>query len=136
MGLTWVDARCPRSGPTADYKIENVLIDPASHGITGVIDWDYSQEAGLPLLDLLYLFAYNRTIRTGRPLEEVFIGALLADDYDPLERELYDAYVRGLDLPRRALGWARCHVLGAPFRLSFPGGSAPHRGDASLADRL
>ena len=46
-----------------DFKIENMIFDDRTHELLGVIDWEHSDERGLPMLDPLYLIIYNRTLR-------------------------------------------------------------------------
>jgi len=60
-----------------DFKIENVLFDPATGRIQGVIDWDLSDAQGLPLIDLLYLLAYNRQLRSGERFDAVYFDGFL-----------------------------------------------------------
>lgn len=88
-----------------DYKIENVMYDPKSLALTGVIDWEHAMLPGLPLLDLLYLLHYNRVTRGATELDS-FRGLLVAEDQTPDERALIDRYMAGLQLPavaRKAL---------------------------------
>ncbi len=58
VGQTWV-AVCSHG----DFKIENVIYDPRSFEITGVIDWEHAMLDGLPYIDLVYLLTYNRMLR-------------------------------------------------------------------------
>lgn len=48
-----------------DYKVENVIIEPADARLVGVIDWEHTQPEGLPFIDLWYLLLYNREIQSG-----------------------------------------------------------------------
>jgi len=45
-----------------DYKVENVIVDPLSSRLVGVIDWEHTQPEGLPFIDLWYLLLYNHEI--------------------------------------------------------------------------
>ncbi|BAV34018.1 hypothetical protein SCL_1715 [Sulfuricaulis limicola] len=82
-----------------DYKIENLLFDPKSLQVTGVIDWDLSRKTGLPLLDLLYLIAYNRVIREAGEIEIIFLDCILPGKLSEFERAARDEYIRktGMD---------------------------------------
>ena len=51
-----------------DFKIENMIFDERTRRMNGVIDWEHSEEQGLPALDLLYLLTYNRTLNGGGDL--------------------------------------------------------------------
>jgi SAM-dependent methyltransferase len=81
-----------------DYKIENVLIDRHTRAIQGVIDWDLSQPEGLPLLDLLYLIAYNRVIREGKVIADFFLGHILPKRFSPFEESICHTYIRDIGL--------------------------------------
>jgi aminoglycoside phosphotransferase (APT) family kinase protein/SAM-dependent methyltransferase len=76
-----------------DYKIENLMFDPKRLQVSGIIDWDLSQKVGLPLLDLLYLIAYNRVIREGREMEEIFLDNILPGKLSSFERAARDEYI-------------------------------------------
>ncbi len=91
-----------RSLPTVwthgDYKIENVLFDRRSLAVRGVIDWDLSQEEGLPLLDLLYLIVYNRTVAEHQRIEPVVLNTVLPAAFTAEESDLCAGYTRALGL--------------------------------------
>ncbi len=60
--LAWLADHLPADGPTAllhnDFKLDNLLVDPADPGRpTAVLDWDMCTR-GDPLLDLGYLLNY------------------------------------------------------------------------------
>jgi aminoglycoside phosphotransferase (APT) family kinase protein/SAM-dependent methyltransferase len=81
-----------------DYKIENVLINRHTRAIQGVIDWDLSQPEGLPLLDLLYLIAYNRVIREGKVIADFFLGHILPKRFSPFEESIFHTYIRDIGI--------------------------------------
>lgn len=76
-----------------DYKIENLLFDPKTLQVTGIIDWDLSRKTGLPLLDLLYLIAYNRVIREAGEIETIFLDCILPGKFSEFERAARDEYI-------------------------------------------
>jgi aminoglycoside phosphotransferase (APT) family kinase protein len=86
-----------------DYKIENLIFDPDSLQVTGIIDWDLSQAKGYPLLDLLYLITYNRVITEHREIEEVILNCIVPQRFSEFEREISDSYVRELGLDADAM---------------------------------
>lgn len=90
--------RMPTVWTHGDYKIENVLIDRHTRAIQGVIDWDLSQPEGLPLLDLLYLIAYNRVIREGKVIADFFLGHILPKRFSPFEESIYHKYIRDMSI--------------------------------------
>jgi aminoglycoside phosphotransferase (APT) family kinase protein len=98
-----------------DFKIENVMYDPGSGALTGVIDWELSMPAGLPLLDLLYLCTFNRMIR-GQSRLDAFRALSLGEGLEEEEREMISDYLNRLgihDAQRLPLGIAFvCHDIG------------------------
>jgi hypothetical protein len=57
-----------------DYWLGNVLADPESRAVTGVVDWEWSAMRDLPSHDLLHLALYGRCVAERRSL-----GALVRD---------------------------------------------------------
>ncbi|MBI4997776.1 MAG: aminoglycoside phosphotransferase family protein [Rhodocyclales bacterium] len=84
-----------------DFKVENVMYDPRTLALSGVIDWELSQSPGLPLLDLKYLNYYGRIIQ-GTPWLDAFREVCL------LER-------RGSPEERRCRQYADALQLGADW---------------------
>jgi aminoglycoside phosphotransferase (APT) family kinase protein len=81
-----------------DYKIENLMIDPVRHTVSGIIDWDLSKQNGLPYLDLMYLIAYNRVIREAEGIDEIFINIFINNGFTEVERSLCDEYCQAISL--------------------------------------
>lgn len=95
-----------------DFKLENVILDPVSLSVVGAIDWELSQERGLPLLDLLYLIAYNRQVNEGRHLVEVFHSVILPWRFSSEEQRLLNGYVGALGLVmKQPAVWAAFYML-------------------------
>lgn len=84
-----------------DFKLENVLFDLRDDRITGIIDWDLSRRAGLPLLDLLYLLVYGTALREGRSMAEVFREKCRSLQFTANEQRLITAYEGALGLSPR-----------------------------------
>lgn len=98
-----------------DFKVENVMYDQRSGALTGVIDWELSMPKGLPLLDLLYLLAFNRMIR-GQNRFEAFRALSLGEGLDQEECDLISDYLRRLEIPEAqrlplAIAFV-CHDIG------------------------
>jgi aminoglycoside phosphotransferase (APT) family kinase protein len=59
--LAWLERRIPAAGPAClvhnDFKLDNVILDPASLAPVAVIDWDMGTQ-GDPLWDLAVLLSY------------------------------------------------------------------------------
>ena len=95
-----------------DFKAGNILVD--RHGaVTGFIDWDMWEENGLPLQDLLVLFAYDWSKASGISFGPQLLPDLLAGTWRPIyERILAERADRlGLSASQvrvlRALFWLR-----------------------------
>lgn len=74
-----------------DFKIENLIFDDATRELLGVIDWEHSDEYGLPLLDPLYLLLYNRMLRESVDLLSA-LGSLVVAGPRENEREVFAHY--------------------------------------------
>ena len=86
-----------------DFKVENLVVDPRTGALAGVIDWEISEPEGLPMLDLWYLLLYNRHIR-----ENLRSFPALSEFTDPgglpaHEAALCREYASALRLPDRAI---------------------------------
>ena len=79
-----------------DFKLENVVIDPRSLSVVGVIDWELAQECGLPLLDLLYLIAYNRSVNESLHITDVYLETILPWKFSSEETQILDDYQNAL----------------------------------------
>ena len=74
-----------------DYKIENMLFNETTRQLQGVIDWEHSEESGLPRLDLLYLLAYNRVLTRGGDLLAA-VRDFVVDGPTEFERRMFERY--------------------------------------------
>ncbi len=84
-----------------DFKIENIVVDERSCRLLGVIDWEISEPEGLPLLDLWYLFLYNRQIERGADFLTVVQDVFPPRQFTGEEAALCAGYMRALDIPSR-----------------------------------
>lgn len=98
-----------------DYALDNILARPDGHTVAGVFDWDISEQQGLPLLDLLYLFGSAERYRTGETMGQVFRRCIVPMDFRTPDRDLLRRYIQALDIPEhllralRAMSWVH-HV--------------------------
>lgn len=46
-----------------DYKLENLILEPDTNNVVGVIDWELADYQGFPLIDLFYLIIYDMHIK-------------------------------------------------------------------------
>ncbi|MEO8152863.1 MAG: phosphotransferase [Rhizobacter sp.] len=104
VGQVWT-AACSHG----DFKIENVMYDPTSFHLTGVIDWEHALPDGLPYIDLAYLFTYNRMLQ-GQPWL-LAAQALLSGHITPQEKSLEARYWQALDAPERLVAVLRALVI-------------------------
>lgn len=97
-----------------DYWPENVLLDPDTDRVAGIVDWDRAAGDELPLHDILHLLLYTRKLVRRRQLGEIVAELLARPCWEPLEeRILQDSGVSG-DRASVALYWLRhvCENLG------------------------
>lgn len=92
-----------------DYKLENVMFDEASCALRAVIDWELAQEPGPPLLDLLYLLAYNRVVRHEAG-SLASVEALATQEWTAEETRRIDCYHEALE-GCRAVQQALCALF-------------------------
>lgn len=86
-----------------DYKVENLVVDPSSGELAGVIDWEISEPEGLPLHDLWYLLLYNRYVRGALRAFPSVAELMDPARLPPHESALCARYVRALGLPAASI---------------------------------
>ena len=92
-----------------DFWLGNVLMDPQSGAVTGLIDWDRAGAAELGTLDLFHFLVVRRMYTDGHEFGEVVASLLSGGQWRPDERAVLD----NTDLPfpatderdRRMLLW-------------------------------
>ncbi len=95
-----------------DYKLENVILNPRTLAVVGVIDWELSSKQGFPFLDLLYLIAYNRSIRQSMRISEVYRTAILSWNFNPEENRLLNEYQKYVGISAAdPLLWATLYLV-------------------------
>jgi thiamine kinase-like enzyme len=77
-----------------DFKIENMLIDPVTRKIEGVIDWEHARETGLPSIDIWYLITYNRHLVEHLSILDAFTELCLKGNTSREERRMIDVHNR------------------------------------------
>ena len=73
-----------------DLKLENFVLDN-KFKVSGIIDWELSELDSFPLLDLLYLIAYNKQVSEDIEFSLAY-KAIWNDDYRMNENSLIDDY--------------------------------------------
>lgn len=85
-----------------DFKVENVIYQTGTASLLAVIDWEHARRPGLPLLDLMYLLAYNRIIR-GADWTDAVAAAVVRGEWSPHERARLAFYLAATGLPASLL---------------------------------
>jgi aminoglycoside phosphotransferase (APT) family kinase protein len=89
----------PFSWTHGDFWPGNLLIDPSTGAIGGVVDWDRASADQIPLHDLMHLLAYTRKLQRRSELGEEIVTYLLPAAFDRYERSLVKEAIEQLDLP-------------------------------------
>ena len=76
-----------------DFWLNNILVDPRSLALTGVVDWDHGQSVGLPLLDLIHLLTW-RTSRWESDLTPERLRRLLGGGRSAVRNRLEEQAAR------------------------------------------
>ena len=74
-----------------DFWPGNVIFDPATLEVTGIIDWEWAGPGELPAHDLLYLLIQTRMLTRGRELGHVLHALLEGAPWEPAERTILAA---------------------------------------------
>lgn len=83
---------CPAVRLHGDYKIENLILDPKTLEIRGVIDWEHSRPDSFPLIDILYLIVYNRIMVEKRDFLSIYLDTVLPGRFTVNEQRLVDTF--------------------------------------------
>jgi aminoglycoside phosphotransferase (APT) family kinase protein len=92
----------PFSWTHGDFWPGNLLIQPLSGTIGGIVDWDRASADQLPLHDLLHMLAYTRKLQQRSELGEEIVSYLLPAAFDKYARSLVKEAIEQLDLPTSA----------------------------------
>lgn len=69
----------------------NLLVDPSTRAVTGVVDWDLAASPDLPLLDVLHLLLHHRRAVSGQETGQVVADVVRGRaSWDAHERALLD----------------------------------------------
>lgn len=105
-----------------DFWLGNVLFDPTSASVMGILDWEWAAEHELAAHDLLHLLLYSRRTDGRRELGRIIRDLLTNDGWTEDERTLLDRTGMHPDDPRAIrplllLYWIRhaaSHVAQSP----------------------
>jgi aminoglycoside phosphotransferase (APT) family kinase protein len=86
-----------------DFKLENILINPKTASISGIIDWELSRENGIPLLDMIHLLASRRRVIENRSLGDVIADIVIPLKFNEWEESVIQRYLKSLDIEESLL---------------------------------
>ena len=120
--------RIPLVRSHGDFTFDNLMANPSSGALTGIIDWDYSMRSSLPLIDLLYFLDYDAMWHQGKSLAEITQQRFSPDAYTSFEREIINTYCDRLQISLSllpaftVLSWVYCitHRFEALGSYRFP----------------
>jgi len=69
-----------------DYWLGNVLADPASDAVTGIVDWEWAGDRELPAQDIVYCCLHHRMQAGGREFGDVVAALLNGAGWEPHEQ--------------------------------------------------
>ena len=87
-----------------DFRLDNVIIDPATAGIRAVLDWEMAT-LGDPLADLALFGFYWDLPRRAPEIARALPSAVDQDDGYPAFEELVERYARARGIERPDLRW-------------------------------
>ena len=114
---TSADQALPLGFVHGDFHLHNVMIDPSTWQLSGILDWDMGEAEGLQALDLFHLLTSKERALRGCGIGEVFDAVVLPGAFDDAERRLVEEFRGALGLSEGMLlclkiaYWAR-HCLG------------------------
>ena len=90
-----------------DFTLQNLVVDPQSCRLTGVVDWDLADSHGWPGMDLLHLFVVLEYETRGCAFNEALLHVLKRiRDNTGIERDLFNSYLAALRLEPEQVVWA------------------------------
>jgi hypothetical protein len=87
----WEGQSLPVSWVHGDFWAANVMFDPETVAVTGVIDWEWAGPCEPPAHDLLYLLIQARMLAAGREFGDVVSALLDGASWTSLEQAILEA---------------------------------------------
>lgn len=75
------DQELPLTMTHGDFKTSNFIYDE-NNQITGIFDWDLSQEYGLPLVDLLLLIGFEESKKRNQSFQNILLNDFICRERD------------------------------------------------------
>jgi ubiquinone/menaquinone biosynthesis C-methylase UbiE len=95
-----------------DFSLQNLVFNPQSCQLTGVVDWDLADTRGWPGRDLLHLFVAREYETRGCTFNEAVLTVLKRIRDNPgTERDLFHSYLAALRPEPEQLVWAVQHYM-------------------------
>ena len=110
-----------------DFHFGNLMVDPTTRRLSGILDWDLGEHHGLPMLDLFHLLASGVREERSWGIGKTFLSTLWPGSFEPDEQLLIERHRRVLGISHSLFSclkvayWAR-HCLG---NLARAGGLKP-----------
>lgn len=82
----------------ADYKAENLIFNPRTLNVRGIIDWDLAMPRGLPLLDVIHLLISKVRVYNKISLSDLITNKVIPMKYNKKEWDYLNKYVKALGL--------------------------------------
>lgn len=90
-----------------DFSLQNLIFNPQSCQLTGVVDWDLADMGGWPGGDLLHLLVALEYGARGRPFSEAVLTVLKRIRDNPgIERDLFNSHLAALQPEPEQVVWA------------------------------
>jgi len=90
-----------------DFSLQNLVFDPQSCQLTGVVDWDLADTRGWPGRDLVHLFVAREYETRACTFNEAVIAVLKRIRDNPgMERDLFTSYLTALRPEPEQIVWA------------------------------
>ncbi|MGH9704697.1 MAG: hypothetical protein ACRD4K_15075, partial [Candidatus Acidiferrales bacterium] len=83
----------------------NMIANENGNLLTGVVDWSYSERAGLPLADLLQLLLVTKGQALNRSFSQVLSARMIAERFEKDELGFVDEYCSRLSITADSI-WA------------------------------
>lgn len=81
-----------------DYSADNIMIKNGT--ITGVIDWEYSNNTGLPLVDLIFLICNMHKKKNNLTIINALKEVAIDNNITQLEHDCVNNYCHSLNIPK------------------------------------
>lgn len=109
-----------------DFWPGNLLSTARGDRLTGVVDWEFADQDGMPLLDLLQLLLCTKGLSSGRGFTRLLVERFLARRFEDDEKPFIAEYCRELGVsdlllwPLVFMAWLEWHYRRSSVRSYLP----------------